>query len=92
MEMTFGVQSSSIVIVYDVVSVTQNNPAVFGKTFGGDSSAIRSTAGLPVGVRLTGTQSPGPNIRNFRTDVIETLFVPCLRDSERLVHFHMHEG
>lgn len=50
---TFGIPSSSILIVCDVLLVIRNGPIVFGRSFNRDLSAIRSAAVLAVGGRLT---------------------------------------
>lgn len=41
---TFGITSSSIVVVCDVLSITRNGPTVFGNSFIRDWSAICSAA------------------------------------------------
>lgn len=52
-EIIFRVLSSSIVILCDVDSIIPNGPTVFGNSFDGDSSAIRSDAVSAVAGRST---------------------------------------
>lgn len=68
-EITFGIQSSSIVMVGDVVSIIRRGPKDFGNSFDRSSMVIRWDVVLAVGSPSTLLHTPGRNIVKFCTDL-----------------------